>query len=170
MILLTLFGKSCNAHMLHASGVYYSYMVSRPNFEFKKVIHNFWHQDTPVCRANSEWFLGTKWQKWWIYKNVSRIVKIVHSGDYLPTLQTKEWKNSQQWKKHKRVLDIPLMYVYHHLSSFFFSSFRATSSKMESKLFPESSHAVPTTCPTSLVAFTPPKAYSWYVINLLICL
>ena len=37
-ILLTFFGKSCNAHMLHASGVYYSYMVSGPNFEFRKVI------------------------------------------------------------------------------------------------------------------------------------
>ena len=32
--------------MLHASGVYYSYMVSGPTFEFRKVIHNFWHQDT----------------------------------------------------------------------------------------------------------------------------
>ena len=45
-ILLTFSGKSCNAHMLHASGVYYSYMVSGPNFEFRKVIRNFWHQDT----------------------------------------------------------------------------------------------------------------------------
>ena len=30
----------------------------------------------PVFRANSVFLLGTKW---WIYKNVSRIVKIVHS-------------------------------------------------------------------------------------------
>ena len=34
----------------------------------------------PVFRANSGSLLGTKWQKWWIYKNVSRIVKIVHSA------------------------------------------------------------------------------------------
>ena len=34
----------------------------------------------PVFRANSGCFLGTKWQKGWIYKNVSRIVKIVHSA------------------------------------------------------------------------------------------
>ena len=33
----------------------------------------------PVFRANSGCLLGTKWQKWWIYKNVSRIVKTVHS-------------------------------------------------------------------------------------------
>ena len=33
----------------------------------------------PVFRANSGCLLGTKWQKWWIYKNVSRIVKIIHS-------------------------------------------------------------------------------------------
>ena len=44
--LLTFFGKFCNAHMLHASGVYYSYMVSEPNFEFRNVICNFWRQDT----------------------------------------------------------------------------------------------------------------------------
>ena len=34
--------------MLHALGVYYitySYMVSGPNFKFRKVIRNFWHQD-----------------------------------------------------------------------------------------------------------------------------
>ena len=37
-ILLTFFGKFCNAHMFHASGVYYSYMISGPNFEFRKVI------------------------------------------------------------------------------------------------------------------------------------
>ena len=67
-ILLTFFGKSYNAHILHASGVYYSYMVSGPIFEFRKVIHNFWHQDT-FFRANSG-----------IYKNVSRVVKIVHSA------------------------------------------------------------------------------------------
>ena len=41
MTLLTFFSKSCNAHMLHASGVHYSYMVSGPNFEFRKVICNF---------------------------------------------------------------------------------------------------------------------------------
>ena len=35
---------------------------------------------TPVFRANSGCLLSTKWQKWWIYKNISRIVKIVHSG------------------------------------------------------------------------------------------
>ena len=45
-ILLTFWGKSCNALMLHASDVFYSYMVSGPNFEFRKVICNFWHQDT----------------------------------------------------------------------------------------------------------------------------
>ena len=33
----------------------------------------------PVFRANSGSLLGTKWQKWLIYKNVSRIVKIEHS-------------------------------------------------------------------------------------------
>ena len=57
--------------MLHASGV--SYMVSGPNFEFKKVIRN-------IFRGNSGCLLVTKWQKLWIYKNVSRIVKIVHSA------------------------------------------------------------------------------------------
>ena len=36
MILRTFFGKSGNAHMLHTSGVYYSYMVLGPNFEFRK--------------------------------------------------------------------------------------------------------------------------------------
>ena len=36
----------------------------------------------PVFRANSESLLGTKCQKWWIYKNVSKIVKIVHSAQY----------------------------------------------------------------------------------------
>ena len=40
-----IFGKSCNARMLHASGVYYSYIVSGPNFEFRKVIRNLWHQE-----------------------------------------------------------------------------------------------------------------------------
>ena len=35
----------------------------------------------PVFRANSGCLLGTNMQKWWIYKNVSRIVKIVHSAD-----------------------------------------------------------------------------------------
>ena len=30
----------------------------------------------PVFRANSGCFLGTKWQKWWIYKNVTRMMKI----------------------------------------------------------------------------------------------
>ena len=47
-ILRTFLGKSCNAHKLHASGVYYysGYMVSGTNFEFRKVIRNFWHQDT----------------------------------------------------------------------------------------------------------------------------
>ena len=34
----------------------------------------------PVFRANLGCRLGKKWQKCWIYKNVSRIVKIVHSG------------------------------------------------------------------------------------------
>ena len=38
----------------------------------------------PVFRANSGCLLGTKWQKWWIYKNVSRIVKIVHSAQAHP--------------------------------------------------------------------------------------
>ena len=44
-ILLTFLGKSCNAHMIHASGVYNNYMASRTNFEHKKVIRKFWHQD-----------------------------------------------------------------------------------------------------------------------------
>ena len=56
-ILLTLLGKSCNAHMLNALGVYYSYIVSGPNFEFKKAIHNFWHQD--ICFF--ELILGAFW-------------------------------------------------------------------------------------------------------------
>ena len=43
-ILLTFLGKCCNAHMLHASGVDYSKLW--PNFEFWKVIHNFWNQYT----------------------------------------------------------------------------------------------------------------------------
>ena len=34
-----------------------------------------------VFRANSECLLGTKWKKLWVYKNVSRIVKIIHSVD-----------------------------------------------------------------------------------------
>ena len=68
-LLLTFLGKSCNAHMRHASGVYYSDMVSGPNFGTK----------IPVFRANSGCLFGTKWRKWWNYKNVSRIVKIVHS-------------------------------------------------------------------------------------------
>ena len=33
----------------------------------------------PVFIANLGSLLGTKWQKWWIYINISRIVKIVHS-------------------------------------------------------------------------------------------
>ena len=33
----------------------------------------------PVFSANLGCLLGTKWQKWWIYENVSRIVKIIHS-------------------------------------------------------------------------------------------
>ena len=41
-------GKKFNAQMLHASGLYYSHMVYGPNFEFRKVIRNFWHQDTGV--------------------------------------------------------------------------------------------------------------------------
>ena len=60
--LLTFLGKSCNEHMLHASVVYYSDMVSGPNFEIRKVIHNFWHQD-PCFKANSGCLLGTKWKK-----------------------------------------------------------------------------------------------------------
>ena len=73
-ILLTFLGKSCNAHMLQAQDVYYSYMASGPNFEFKKVMHNFWHQGPRYL------FLEPNWQKLWIYKNVSRIIKIVHSA------------------------------------------------------------------------------------------
>ena len=46
IILLTFFGKFCNAHTLHASGVYYSYMISGHNFEFRKIICNFWHPNT----------------------------------------------------------------------------------------------------------------------------
>ena len=65
--------------MLHTSGLYYNYMVSEPNFEFKKVKSNFGTK-IPLFRANSECLLGKKWQKLWIYKNVSRIVKIVHSA------------------------------------------------------------------------------------------
>ena len=42
-IILTFLGKPCNAHMLHASGVHYRYIDSRPNFEFRKVMHNVWH-------------------------------------------------------------------------------------------------------------------------------
>ena len=45
-IILSFLGKSCNAHMIHASGEYHSYMVSGPNFEFKKIVRNFWHHDT----------------------------------------------------------------------------------------------------------------------------
>ena len=59
-ILLTFLGKSCNAHMLHASGRYH--MVSGPNFEFRIIIRNFWHQDT-FFRTNSGCHLSTKWQK-----------------------------------------------------------------------------------------------------------
>ena len=33
-----------------------------------------------VLSANSGCLLGTKWQKSWMYKNVSRIVKIVRSA------------------------------------------------------------------------------------------
>ena len=32
-----------------------------------------------VFRANSDWLLGTKWQKWWLYINVSKIVKVIHT-------------------------------------------------------------------------------------------
>ena len=60
-------------------------MVSGPIFDFRKVIHNFWHHDTRF-RANSGCLLGTKWQKWWIYKSDSRIVKIVHSAYLTKTL------------------------------------------------------------------------------------
>ena len=36
----------------------------------------------PVFRANSGCLLDTKWQKWWLYKNVGRILKIVHGAHY----------------------------------------------------------------------------------------
>ena len=35
-ILLAILGQYCNAQMLHSSGVYYSYMVSGPNYEFRR--------------------------------------------------------------------------------------------------------------------------------------
>ena len=65
------------AHMLDAWGVYYYiYMVSGPNFEFGRSYATFGTK-MPVFSANSGSILGTKWQNWWIYKNVSRFVKIV---------------------------------------------------------------------------------------------
>ena len=45
-----IFGQIFNTHMLHTSGVHYSYMVSGPNFEFRKV--KLWHQDTCFYKLN----------------------------------------------------------------------------------------------------------------------
>ena len=78
-ILLTFLGKSCNEYMLHTSGVCCSYKVSGPSFEFRKVVHASFNTKIPVFTANSGYLLGTKWQKWWFYKSVRRIMKIVHS-------------------------------------------------------------------------------------------
>ena len=56
-------------------------MVSGPNFEFRKIndlrSYTTFGPKIPVFRANSCCLLGTKWQKRWLYKNVSRIVQIV---------------------------------------------------------------------------------------------
>ena len=55
-------------------------MVSGPNFEYRNVIHTTFSTKIPLFRTNSGCLLGTKWQKWWIYKNVSRIMEIEHSA------------------------------------------------------------------------------------------
>ena len=58
-MLLTFLGKSCNSHMLNDSGVYYSYIVSGPNFEFKKVIRT----KIPVFRVKFRVLFGYKMAK-----------------------------------------------------------------------------------------------------------
>ena len=77
-ILLTFLGKS--AHMLNASGVYNSGIWSQGLILHSGRSYATFGTKIPFFRANSECLLGTKWQKWWIYKNVSRIMKIVHSA------------------------------------------------------------------------------------------
>ena len=68
MILLTFFGKFCNAHMLHALGVYYSYIIQEGHTQLLAPRYQF-----------LERMQGVFWvQKGWIYRNVSRIMKIVH--------------------------------------------------------------------------------------------
>ena len=85
--ILTFLDKSCNAHMLHASGVYYSGIC------YQGLILNLGRSCTtfgtkiPVFRANSGTYFRNKMAKMmaWIYKNdVSRIVKIVHSAFATP--------------------------------------------------------------------------------------
>ena len=90
-------------------------MVSGPNFEFRKIIYNFWHQD--ICfRANS----GYKMAKKWIYKNVSKIVKIVHSANYQPTrhliLQSKHKLSVQLC--NNAILVVPWDTQHHQNSNF----------------------------------------------------
>ena len=79
-ILLTFLGKSCNAHMFHASGVHYGYGSQGLILNSGRSYATFGTK-IPVFRANSGCILGTIWQKRWIYKNVIRIVKIVHSDE-----------------------------------------------------------------------------------------
>ena len=55
----------------------------------------------PVFRSNSECLLGTKLQKYWIYKNVSRIVNIVdstfcHNSFFTLNYRSLQSKHSQE--------------------------------------------------------------------------
>ena len=47
--------------------IIHTFMVSGPNFEFRKIIATFGTK-IPVFRAILGSLLGTKWQKWWITK------------------------------------------------------------------------------------------------------
>ena len=68
-ILLTFLVKSCILLHLHKS-----YMLMDEFYEFKA-------PRKPVFRVNSACSLSTKWCKWFsFFKNVTRIVKIVHSA------------------------------------------------------------------------------------------
>ena len=97
-ILLTFLAKSCNAHMLQ---VCFIAIWSQGLILNSGRSYAIFGTKIPVFTANSGHLLGTKWQKWWIYKNVNKIVKIVYSASSLMMI---DWAwplgSNENWHRH----------------------------------------------------------------------